>query len=162
MNPLVGQGGNNTVETSAVLGNALLRKFDEAAARSPEAKTLTTADIDAVFTEAENMRIERSRMCVKARSDMQKMLSLATPLHRIISKALGAPWLVPDDFIVSGVGATVLGGPVMERLPVPRRPRTIPFDDELPARAVAGPLGAWLAKGALAGALGLVVCSQDL
>lgn len=157
MNPLVGQGGNNTVETAAVLANALLRKFDEVLAKSPEAKTLTSADIDAAFTEAENMRIERSRMCVKAGSDIQKMLSLATPLHRIISKALGAPWLVPDDFIVSGVGATVLGGPVLERLPVPRRPRAIPFDDELPARPVTDPLKTWLASGALAGALGLAV-----
>ncbi|KAK7702400.1 hypothetical protein SLS64_009692 [Diaporthe eres] len=160
VNPLVGQGGNNTVETAAVLANALLRKFDEAAARSTtpgSAKTLTTADIDAALTEAEDMRIERSRMCVKAGSDIQKMLSLATPLHRAVSRALGAPWLVPDDFIVSGVGATVLGGPVLERLPVPRRPRAIPFDDELPARPVAGPLGAWLARGALAGALGLAV-----
>lgn len=157
VNPLVGQGGNNTVETAAVLANALLRKFDEVAARSPEAKTLTTADIDAVFTKAENMHIERSRMCVKAGSDIKKILSLARPLHRVITKALGVPGLVPDDFLVSGVGATVLGGPVLERLPVPRRPRAIPFDDELPARPVNDPLRTWLARGALAGALGLSV-----
>jgi len=133
-NPISGAGGNAAIETAAEFVNALLRLRD----RRPDGLVsglLTTSEVETVSQEMQKARVKRVKGLVKAAHSMQALFAYEKPLvsdmFHVVLPLLGA------DFSLEQLASRFVGGPRLQHLPVPARPRAIPFDHELPAR----PLG---------------------
>ncbi|KAF4334853.1 FAD binding domain protein [Fusarium beomiforme] len=112
-NPIGGQGGNGALESCAELINALLRMKDT---REEGLSNPSDGDIHQIFSDVQSARYDRAQTISRVRSSSSGESTL---------NALGAP---------------SPGGARIEQLPVPYRPRAIPFHDERPAKPILGKL----------------------
>ncbi|KAH8646226.1 hypothetical protein BX600DRAFT_157932 [Xylariales sp. PMI_506] len=128
-NPIGGQGGNGAIESGAALVNALLRKMDA------RPTGLSTADIEDVFAETESVRKDRAKMMVGRAMETQQVHAQETAFARFITRTV-VP-VAGREATISMISGNFVGSNKLERLPVPKRPRTQPFNDELPAKPVA-------------------------
>ncbi|KAF4545414.1 FAD binding domain containing protein [Lasiodiplodia theobromae] len=130
LNPLPGQGGNSAIETSAAFVNALFRQLKS----SPTA--LSQADIEHIFSETQNVRHNRAWEVVSYAHDQQKVEAMETP-----ALGLFARWILPRlerETAMSRFADVISAGVRLEMLPLPERPRWIPYHDELPAKQMGG------------------------
>lgn len=124
MEPISGQGGNSGIETAAVLVNNLVL------ALKAHPAGLTTADIDAVFTETQKKREPRVRRLLKASNEEQQFTAMESPLVGIMSKILGP--LLSIDAAQDQWFTNFEDGHKLDILDVPQRPHAVPYLDELP------------------------------
>ncbi|KAF3802821.1 FAD-dependent monooxygenase andE [Colletotrichum gloeosporioides] len=128
VDPVTGQGGNGAIESGALLVNALLRKFDS----SPEG--LSEKQVEDVLAEVHAIRFERAQDVVQQGYWLQNAFTQRSTMGKLIARYF-MPALGSFGVLYRGVEfcspATSL-----HRLEIPRRPRAVPFEDELPARPV--------------------------
>ncbi|KAJ3962256.1 hypothetical protein N0V92_000987 [Colletotrichum tropicale] len=128
VDPVTGQGGNGAIESGALLVNALLRKFDS----SPDG--LSEKQIEDVLAEIHAIRFERAQDVVQQGYWLQDAFTQRSTMGKLIARYF-MPALGSFGVLYRGVEfcspATSLHG-----LEIPRRPRAVPFEDELPARPV--------------------------
>ncbi|UDD62521.1 hypothetical protein AFCA_009834 [Aspergillus flavus] len=122
--PLTGQGGNSAIETAAALTNHLM-----AALRSNFCQSLSTVDISSVFEKVQRQREERTWSLVRAAHARQRLECLETPLLKLIARFV-TPYY-PLQLLKEHWIATYSAAVSLDMIAIPRRPREIPFYDEL-------------------------------
>jgi hypothetical protein len=129
---LTGHGGNAALETAASLINHLLS----------ECPNWTNSEIEAAFSAVQEERHDRVQWLVDDAHKTQQMHAKATPLLATIAPMLAR--LLNTDTVLRLSGRKVVDATHVNSLPIPQRPHTVPFKDELPAK----PLSlAWLPLG---------------
>ncbi|CEI63635.1 hypothetical protein FVEN_g6763 [Fusarium venenatum] len=126
LEPLTGHGGNSALETAASLVNHLLSDT------SPE---WTNAEITAAFNSVQNERFERVKWLLQDSHDTQKMHALATPFKAIVAPLL--PYLIDTEASLQLAASKLVNASRLNRIPIPQRDHTIPYNDELPAQPLA-------------------------
>ncbi|KAK7973544.1 FAD binding domain protein [Apiospora saccharicola] len=139
-NPIGGQGGNGAIESAAELVNALLDQMDSLGPGTGLAE-LTDRDIGHIFTKVQSSRFARAQQIVALSHRMQALNAYEKPLLSTWAWRVASP-LYGDEAALSKLGLALKDGTTLKRLPVPFRPRAIPYTDELPERPLAAQLGA--------------------
>jgi len=119
-------GGNNAIVGAAALASALTRRLDANPAG------LSAADITAAFAETEKARKPKMIKVMEAANkqhDRETLTSLAT---RILMPRLIRFATVEARF--DPTAAAYFTSESVEQLPIPKRPRYVPYADELPAK----------------------------
>lgn len=123
--PISGQGGNSAIETAAVLVSNLATMLKSKAHPSH----ITTADIDVVFAKTQAMREKRAQALVNASHEEQRFAAMETTALAFVGR-----YVLPTMSIDEKMNAwtrNIEGGHKLDILDVPKRPRAIPFLDEL-------------------------------
>ncbi|PYH93622.1 DUF747-domain-containing protein [Aspergillus ellipticus CBS 707.79] len=127
--PITAQGGNQALESVAAVVNGLMTALSQDAPGP-----LALSEIETMFEQAQETRSPRAARVVETTHHRQKMDMMETPelkhfaLNEFAGKLPGAMFQRWTDTYTPGVSLT--------GLPIPVRPRSIPFDDEV-AREVA-------------------------
>ncbi|KAK6210531.1 putative secondary metabolism biosynthetic enzyme [Pestalotiopsis sp. IQ-011] len=124
--PIGGSGGGAAVEDAAALVNALLRELRQSN------QPLLTRDYIHVFSTAQRAQEDHTRALIKNGTDLQKFDAMESAIAPLIVK-----FVVPnltDDAALATIGVNAAQGQRIESLPMPRRDRYIPYDDEKPAK----------------------------
>lgn len=135
-NPIGGQGGNNAIESAASLVNVLLEKRDS---RGGSLGNISDKEIEEVFSRILSIRHERAKTFVKTAHQTQSLMAKEKPLLSKILVHLES--LKGIDAGVDRMGAICRPAVRIDKLPIPSRPRAVPFDDELPARPIHSKVG---------------------
>lgn len=118
---------------------------------------ITTADIDAVFAKTQATREPRTQKLVQASHEEQRFAAMESPFLEFIGRYL-MPILSFDDRWDKWSN-NIEGGHKLDILDVPKRPRAVPFHDELASKPLAP---SYLPKIAVAAALcGLLYVAQQ-
>ena len=130
-NPIGGQGGNNAIESTASLVNVLLEKRDS---RGGNLESLSDKEIEEIFSQVLEIRHERAKNFVEEAHQTQSLMAKEKPLlSRILMRLDSIKGL---DTGVDRLGSICRPGVRINKLPIPKRPRSVPYDDELPARPI--------------------------
>ncbi|KFA66502.1 hypothetical protein S40285_00759 [Stachybotrys chlorohalonatus IBT 40285] len=151
-NPLGGQGGNGAIESCAELCNALMSAKDRAGG---SLSSLTTEDVVKAFSETQRARHGRAELVVQRSHETQALFAYEKPWL----SAFLVNCIMPNggaESTLNHLAYIFPGGATIRSLPVPRRPRLVPYEDELPSRPVAGQM-VTLARGALVVSMGAAV-----
>jgi hypothetical protein len=123
--PISGQGGMSCIESSATLVNALVKQLK----RTPEGPS--DDDINKMFARVQASRMERLQVLLDFSKNMIKDVQLERPLS----------FLTPVLLAISSPEANLItrslmwtGGERLNHVAMPKRPRMVPYDDELPAK----------------------------
>ncbi|KAI1432416.1 hypothetical protein GGR50DRAFT_688958 [Xylaria sp. CBS 124048] len=133
LHPISGNGGAAAVEDAATLLNVLQQKLDQAQGR------LSTEDFQDVFAETQRRQENRTGHLLVHATKMQSFDAMESALAPLFEK-----FLIPnltDDAALAIVGANTTKGRRIESLPIPQRPRYVPYEDELPAKPLRGMWG---------------------
>ncbi|KAL1630653.1 hypothetical protein SLS54_000524 [Diplodia seriata] len=128
--PISGQGGNSAIETAAVLVNNLTSMMEN----HPEG--LSDADLDKVFSETQKLRSPRAWELVKGSHEQQRFEAMETRMLEFIAK-----YYVPHmsiDTKLANWCKSIEGGHRLNMLEVPKKPRYVPFLDELASKPFNG------------------------
>ncbi|KAH6887442.1 FAD binding domain protein, partial [Thelonectria olida] len=131
-NPISGMGANGAMESVAEFVNALLEKRDE---RKNGLSGLSTGDINAICHKMQSVRHDRAKLTVSASEKMQALLAFEKPKISFLVWRVFGP-LAGDDSPLRILGGRTLGGSRVKALPVPFRPRAVPYHHELPAKPI--------------------------
>ncbi|KAH8885604.1 FAD/NAD(P)-binding domain-containing protein [Thozetella sp. PMI_491] len=140
-NPIGGQGGNQAIESATALVNNLLDKMEA------RPGGLSLSDIEDVFERTQTARRNTTELMVKKAIETQKIHAQETLAARIILRTV-IP-VAGGEATTSMLGTDYVIGGRLERLPIPKRMRALPFDDELPARPLNTPLPQLVAAASL-------------
>ncbi|KAL1625883.1 hypothetical protein SLS56_007122 [Neofusicoccum ribis] len=130
LNPLPGQGGNTAIETSAAFVDALIRQLKSCKAG------LFDPDVEKIFDETQGARHSRAWEVVTYAHGQQRVEAMETPALELF-----ACWILPRlerETAMSKFADLISPGVRLEMLPLPERPRWIPYLDELPAKPLGG------------------------
>jgi hypothetical protein len=150
-------GANAAVETSAEFLNALLDMKAERPGNTLDG--LTDDEIQRIFQRVQDKRFQRAKDVVSYSHDLQALLSWEKPLTTL----LVLHTLIPSSGTHSFYKAAVprfTGATRLKHLPLPTRPRNVPYNHELPARPVGDRLGYFIRALCLLG-LGFLVYSAN-
>ncbi|KIA75410.1 monooxygenase [Aspergillus ustus] len=127
MTPILGQGGNQALETVAAMTNSLM-----AALKLPSSKRLSKVEIDNMFAEVQTLRAPRAAKMMKESHRRQCRDGMETPelaevmLHKF-------PQIAPD--LAAAFWSAALPPAVsVNSLPMPPKKKSVPFDDEIRAK----------------------------
>ncbi|CAH0028043.1 unnamed protein product [Clonostachys rhizophaga] len=148
-NPIGGQGGNGALESCAVLVNNLLRLKDR---RGGSLSDLTDAEIEDIFQETQSTRHERAKDIVHQAHVRQSFFAKENPILTNFINNFVSP-LAGSDAVLAMLTDVFKPGARIEKLPVPHKPRFIPYDDELPANIIDDSVHK-LVRGAVVGGMG--------
>jgi len=129
IDPASGQGGNGAIEAAALLVNSLVQHLKT----SPQG--LSESQIETALSKVHTLRYKRSRDLVAQAHLLQKISSQRMPCASLFSYLL--PLLGPTAF-ADVVVPVCSAAPRIEGIPLPNRPHSVPFEDELPAKPFKG------------------------
>ncbi|KAK6217790.1 short-chain alcohol dehydrogenase [Pestalotiopsis sp. IQ-011] len=122
------QGGNNAIESAASLVNPILDLRDE---REGSLQGITEEELERVFQQIQSARHHRVTEIVAKAHQQQSLAARENPLQSEIFNLIGP--LKGEEFFFDLFSAVNIDAVSLNRLPMPHRPRQIPFNDELPA-----------------------------
>ncbi|CAH0050902.1 unnamed protein product [Clonostachys solani] len=128
-NPIAGQGGMSALESSAAFVNEL-----QSLLKRKNARTISNDDYDAILTRAQRRFETRVKGLVKAANDQQRLLANDHPMSGLVPGFLGTVGGLEYD--LRHLKKRVVGAISLRDFPTPKRPRLVPFTDELPARPI--------------------------
>ncbi|KAF5524540.1 FAD-dependent monooxygenase andE [Colletotrichum aenigma] len=128
IDPISGQGGNGAIEAAALLINALTDMLE----KNP--KNPTEEDISNAFAYVHEKRHARAKALVSSAHNLQMILTGRSPLSTIVVNVL-MPILGEESFLKT-ITPIATASHHIKRLPLPKRLRLIPYNDELPARPI--------------------------
>ncbi|KAF6803744.1 FAD binding domain protein [Colletotrichum sojae] len=149
IDPISGQGGNGAIEAAALLVNALADMLE----KNP--KNPTEAEVVKALSKVHENRHARAKALVSQAHQLQMILTGRSPVSKLVTKFL-MPILGDDAFLKVAVPIAAASHRI-ERLPVPKRLRIVPFDDELPARPIENKLASWAPWLLSVGSLGVLL-----
>ncbi|OHW98159.1 FAD binding domain-containing protein [Colletotrichum incanum] len=126
IDPISGQGGNGAIEAAAILTNALTDMLE----KNPKSQSAEV--IESALAQVHANRHARAKNLVAQGHQLQQILTGRSPISKPVIKYL-MPVLREDGFLNTAVPICKASHHV-HKLPVPKRSRIVPFDDELPAR----------------------------
>ncbi|CAI4212079.1 unnamed protein product [Parascedosporium putredinis] len=127
-NPIGGMGGNGAIESAAEFVNALIDRR-----RTSALETLTTQDLAAIGKQVQDCRHERAKFINAISHDMQALFAFENPM---LSNLVwyGITPLTGEELALELMVDRIVGASRLRYVPIPNRPRRIPYDHELPAR----------------------------
>ncbi|CAH0028458.1 unnamed protein product [Clonostachys rhizophaga] len=128
-NPIAGQGGMSALESGAALINEL-----QSLLKRKDLKTISNDDYDSMLTRTQRRFETRVKGLVKAANDQQRLLANDHPMSGLVPGFLGTVGGLEYD--LGHLKKRVVGAISLRDFPPPKRPRLVPFTDELPARPV--------------------------
>ncbi|KAK7217804.1 hypothetical protein V2G26_005807 [Clonostachys chloroleuca] len=128
-NPIGGQGGNGAIESCAELVNMLLEKK---AARGGTLGKLKTKELEEVLERTQTSRHARAEKIVHAAHRHQRINAYENPLISTIITGYIFPLAGPEQ-ILTRMSWNLIAATHLKNLPIPKRARMIPYNDELPA-----------------------------
>ncbi|KAL1621819.1 hypothetical protein SLS54_005342 [Diplodia seriata] len=124
VNPVGAQGGNAALESSAALTNGIMKLLQS---KGPDG--IPREKFDSILEDVQNVRKPRTSFLCKKSMAMQDVVAEASPFDKIknryIMPFLGENAMLED--VCEGYPSAVS----LESLPIPSRPRSAPFYDEL-------------------------------
>ncbi|KAK1961078.1 FAD/NAD(P)-binding domain-containing protein [Colletotrichum sublineola] len=127
-NPIGGQGGNGAMESAAELINALIQARDT----HHGLENLQEEDFLRIFARVQSVRNKRAQSLVESSHQRQALMASENRLKTALATTMMT--LVPAaNLFLPNSSAPLVGSSKINRLPVPFRPRAIPFEDERPA-----------------------------
>ncbi|KAK2016029.1 FAD/NAD(P)-binding domain-containing protein [Colletotrichum eremochloae] len=127
-NPIGGQGGNGAIESAAELINALIEARDT----HHGLENLQEEDFSRIFARMQSVRNKRAHFLVEYSHQRQALMASESRLKTTLATTMMA--LVPAaNLMLPKTSIPIVGSSKINRLPVPFRPRAIPFEDERPA-----------------------------
>ncbi|VUC28806.1 unnamed protein product [Clonostachys rosea] len=154
-NPIGGQGGNGAIESCAELVNMLLEKK---AARGGTLDKLTTKELEEVLERTQTSRHARAKEIVHAAHRHQRINAYENPLISAIITGYIFPLAGPEQ-IFTRMSWNLRGATHLKNLPIPKRSRLIPFNDELPALPLSNIISIIVRGGQVASMAALVYIS---
>lgn len=130
-NPIGGQGGNNAIKSPASLVNVLLEMRDS---RGGSLDNLSDKEIAEAFSRVLDIRHERAKSFVREAHQTQSLMAREKPILSKILMRLDA--IKGLDTGIDRMGSICRPAVRIEKLPIPKRPRSVPFDDELPTKPI--------------------------
>lgn len=127
-NPISGQGGNSAIETAASLATEIFNMLKA----QPEGVSPSDTDITAAFQKVQDIRHDRLVKMVEDGHKQSAFSALETPLYEFIARNI-IPLTGPDGSLSMFSDAAV-SAERLPMLPMPKRPRFEPYQDELPAK----------------------------
>lgn len=124
-NPETGQGANSAIETAAAIANELSRLLKKTSSPSDD-------DISAAFSRVQEQRFDRVKTLVGRATAAGRADSFTTPMDELVARHV-MPHMDPVTSL-SGLMDEFVGGARLENMPVPFKPKLVPFSDELPSR----------------------------
>ncbi|KAL0943432.1 FAD binding domain protein [Colletotrichum truncatum] len=146
IDPLSGQGGNGAIEAAALLVNSLTNMLE----KNPDSPS--EAEITKALAYVHEVRHARAKGLVQQAHDLQMILMGKSPISKFVIHVL-MPILGEESFLKMAIPISAASHHI-ERLPVPYRPRLVPYDDELPAKPIKSNVGSWASWILSVGALG--------
>uniref|UniRef100_A0A4E9E3Q1 FAD-binding domain-containing protein n=1 Tax=Gibberella zeae TaxID=5518 RepID=A0A4E9E3Q1_GIBZA len=122
LEPLTGHGGNSAIETAASVMNHILSGCPN----------WSDSEIKSAFSAVQNERFDRVQWLVDDAHKTQEMNALASPFLAFIAPKLAG--LLNTDTAMRLNGRKFLDGTHVHSLPIPEKPHSVPFTDQLPAR----------------------------
>ncbi|GME33552.1 FAD binding domain containing protein [Neofusicoccum parvum] len=128
VNPISGQGGNGAIETAASLATEIFNMLKA----QPENASPTDADITAAFQRVQDTRRDRMVEIVKAGHQQSAVSALETPLYEFLARNVMPRMGLEGP--LSMFANSVIPAERLPMLPMPSRPHSEPYLDELPAK----------------------------
>ncbi|KAJ6007764.1 hypothetical protein N7540_011740 [Penicillium herquei] len=122
--PLTGQGGNSAIETAAALTNNIV-----AAMKLCPLQGLSTEDITSILEKTQSQREERMQSLLLGAHKRQRLECMESPLLKFIAKFVFP--FIPEKTVLSAWVLTYAPATSLNMLPIPNKPRQIPYYDEL-------------------------------
>lgn len=123
--------------------NALKDELDKEV-QDPPAGRLTDDAVHRMFASIQEPRTDRLKFLQKAAEKLAEMLALKRPLQE---------YLIPVTLKITGqqfqlrrFSDAYIGGVKLKHIPMPQRPRAIPYNDELPEKPIKSKATRFLAK----------------
>ncbi|KAI0147395.1 FAD/NAD(P)-binding domain-containing protein [Xylariaceae sp. FL1272] len=135
-NPIGGMGGNAAIETAAELVNALV---DIRSDRQGSLDGLSLDEIRVVFKHVQDSRFQRAKFTVAASHELQYIMAMENPILATFALRVLLPLGGKHNFF-RDLSSRIVGGSRLKHLKLPFRPHAIPYDHELPAKPLDGPL----------------------
>lgn len=136
--------------------NSLLQLKDT---REGGLSDLSDGDVHKIFAEVQSARYKKANDIVNRSHMMQALFAYENPvMSKVILDLLGS--LGGDEATLNRMSASFLGGTTLKQLPVPYRPRAIPFHDELPAKPVSETISSYVRYGFIGG-MGLALLATN-
>lgn len=129
------------IEAAATFMNELSESL-----RRKRSKPLANGDFNSIFARVQASCVGRAKALVKNAKSQQMVQANGHPIAPILVFLLG--YVGGLDFDLTQVAKRVLRGASLRDVPIPKRPRLIPFIDELPARPISR---LWMTKILFAG-----------
>ncbi|KDN69092.1 putative FAD binding domain-containing protein [Colletotrichum sublineola] len=122
------KGGNGAMESAAELINALIQARDT----HHGLENLQEEDFLRIFARVQSVRNKRAQSLVESSHQRQALMASENRLKTALATTMMT--LVPAaNLFLPNSSAPLVGSSKINRLPVPFRPRAIPFEDERPA-----------------------------
>ena len=139
--------------------NAILRMRNS---RGDTLSNLTDGEAVQIFSEVQSARHERATKIIDRSHKTQALFAYENPListlvHRIAGPRAG------NESTLNQLAPVFLGGATLHDLPVPRKPRALPFHDELPSKPIRGEIANYVRYGFTGGmSLALLAATKKL
>lgn len=124
-NPETGQGANSAIETAASIANELSRLLKRTDSPSDD-------DISIAFARVQEQRFDRVKTLVDKATAAGRADSFTTAMDEFSARHV-MPHLDPITTL-NGFMDDFVDGVRLEGIPVPFRPKLVPFSDELPSK----------------------------
>ncbi|KAL0936749.1 FAD binding domain protein [Colletotrichum truncatum] len=124
-NPETGQGANSAIETAAAIANEISRLL----ARTDKP---TDDDISASFARVQEQRFDHVKALVKRATEAARAETFTTAMGEFTVRHI-MPNLDAQTSL-NGFMSDFVDGVTLENLPIPFRPRLVPFSNELPSK----------------------------
>ncbi|KAL2847550.1 monooxygenase [Aspergillus pseudoustus] len=127
MTPILGQGGNQALETVAAMTNSLM-----AALKLPGSKTLSKLEIDGMFDQVQTLRAPRASKMMRESHRRQCLDGLETP--ELAEMMFHKFPQIAQDLAAAFWNAALPPAVSVQSLPIPPKKKSVPFDDEIRAK----------------------------
>ncbi|TDZ19491.1 FAD-dependent monooxygenase andE [Colletotrichum orbiculare MAFF 240422] len=148
IDPMSGQGGNGAIEAAALLVNALTDMLEKNQKPSEAA-------VEAALAQVHTHRHERAVNLVAEAHQLQMILTGRSPMSKVVVNYL-MPILGEEVFLKVAIPIAAASHRI-NRLPVPKRFRLVPFNDELPAPPIVDKTAYWAPWILAVGSLGALL-----
>ncbi|TDZ68370.1 FAD-dependent monooxygenase andE [Colletotrichum trifolii] len=148
IDPMSGQGGNGAIEAAALLVNALTDILEKN--RKP-----SEAAVEAALAQVHTHRHERAVNLVAEAHQLQMILTGRSPMSKVVVNYL-MPILGEEVYLKVAIPIAAASHRI-KRLPVPKRFRLVPFNDELPAPPIVDKAAYWAPWILAVGSLGALL-----
>ncbi|KAF3025504.1 hypothetical protein E8E14_007727 [Neopestalotiopsis sp. 37M] len=155
-NPIGGMGGNGAIESAAELLNELL---DLKAQRDTGLSNVTTAEISAMFKRVQEARYKRAKSIVTGSHTQQALFAYENPLLSDFVWRVASP-LAGEGSSLRMLSSRIKGGTRLRHSEAKPRAHMVPYDVELPAKAV-GTAAQWVGRGLLGAGVGLLAYAAN-
>lgn len=130
--------------------NALIEKRDS---RPQGLLSLSDEDVTEIFSKTQAARYDRAKQIVDVAHKQQALNAFEKPL---VSKLVytASPY-AGDEYALNLIGKVLIKSTSIKKLPIPYRPRAIPFKDELPEKPISHRISTFARAGFTGGMIGV-------